>query len=98
MTRPRRILFVAIHTSPHTARWIEALAHLGWDLHMFPVFPGDVNPKLEGVTVHWPVTPATPAPAITQSAQKSKQPKRRNEFTGRPTLPVRYSLFEPTPL
>ena len=31
-SRPPRILFVAMATSPHTARWIEMIADQGWDL------------------------------------------------------------------
>lgn len=54
LARKPRILFVAMHTSPHTARWIELISGLGWDLHMFPVFPGEPNANLSGVTVHVP--------------------------------------------
>jgi glycosyltransferase involved in cell wall biosynthesis len=54
LARRPKILFVAMHTSPHTARWIELISGLGWDLHMFPVFPGEPNANLSGVTVHIP--------------------------------------------
>lgn len=52
----RKILFVALHTSPHTARWIDIAADLGYDLHMFPLDPSAPNHKLRGLTLHVPVS------------------------------------------
>lgn len=51
---PPRILFVAMQNSPHTARWIEMIAGRGWDLHLFPLDEGSINPNLCGITVHRP--------------------------------------------
>src|SRR5208282_2668248 len=48
----RRILFVAMAHSVHTARWINQLAGMGWDVHLFPVENGDVHSSLSDVTVH----------------------------------------------
>ena len=48
------ILFVAMHTSIHVARWIEMTSHRRWPLHLFPVLPGPTNENLSGVTLHWP--------------------------------------------
>lgn len=50
----RRILFVAMQNSPHTARWINLIADQGWDLHLFPIHHMPVLPQIRGVTVHQP--------------------------------------------
>jgi hypothetical protein len=42
-----RILFVAMLNSIHTARWIRQLHGFGWDLHLFPVQQGTVDPNLD---------------------------------------------------
>jgi glycosyltransferase involved in cell wall biosynthesis len=47
-----RILFVAMHNSVHTCRWINQLAGQGWDLHLFPSWDGDTHPDLKECTVH----------------------------------------------
>jgi len=48
-----RILFVARSDSIHTARWINQLNGLGWDIHLFPsIDVGQVHPYLKNVTVH----------------------------------------------
>jgi glycosyltransferase involved in cell wall biosynthesis len=52
--RPPRILFVAMQGSPHTARWIEMIADRNWDLRLFPLDGGDVNPAMCGVTLYEP--------------------------------------------
>jgi glycosyltransferase involved in cell wall biosynthesis len=56
-----RILFVAMHASVHTARWIGQLRGLGWDIHLFPmqhvVTDPDLDllhPDLRDITVHHP--------------------------------------------
>jgi glycosyltransferase involved in cell wall biosynthesis len=51
----RRILFVGMQSSPHAARWIELVTVEGWDLHFFPVDGCMPDPRLQGVTLHWPV-------------------------------------------
>jgi glycosyltransferase involved in cell wall biosynthesis len=50
----RRILFVGMQMSTHTARWINQLADEGWDLHLFPMDHQPVIPEMRGVTVHQP--------------------------------------------
>jgi len=58
-----------MHHSIHVARWIDLIADLGWELHMFPVDGGDPNPNLRGVALHWPVlegAPRAPPPAAAQ--------------------------------
>jgi len=50
-----RILFVASGTSLHTVRWLNQLSGEGWDLHLFPVEPFPLQPKLRNVTLHHPV-------------------------------------------
>jgi len=47
-----RILFVANVWSIHTARWINQLNNIGWDLHIFPTRDLIINPILKDVTVH----------------------------------------------
>lgn len=59
MKRPR-ILFVAMHNSPHTARWISLIADFGWDLHLFAINEAAVTPLLRGVTVHRPLLRFSP--------------------------------------
>jgi len=50
----RRILFVAMQMSTHTARWINQIADEGWDLHLFPVNHLPAIPEMRGVTIHQP--------------------------------------------
>ena len=56
MAARRKILFVALHTSPHTARWIDIAADLGYDLHMFPLDRSAPHQRLRDVTLHVPVS------------------------------------------
>jgi glycosyltransferase involved in cell wall biosynthesis len=58
--RPK-ILFVAMQSSIHVARWIDTLSASGYDLHIFPINDADPNPNLHGVTLHWPVAPKNAA-------------------------------------
>jgi hypothetical protein len=60
MNNRRRILFVAMPSSIHVARWVERIAHLGWDLHLFPVANEPPHENLAGVTIHWPMAPLRP--------------------------------------
>jgi hypothetical protein len=53
-TRPR-ILFVAMHDSPHAARWIEMLSGFDFEIHVFPVKAASPHEKLRNLTVHVPV-------------------------------------------
>ena len=50
----RRILFVGMQMSTHTARWINQLADEGWDLHLFPMDHQPVIAEMRGVTIHQP--------------------------------------------
>ncbi|HKJ35370.1 MAG TPA: glycosyltransferase [Solirubrobacterales bacterium] len=54
-----RLLIVGAPISIHVVRNLEAIAGLGWDLHLFPSAHVPVNPELRGVTVH--VDPAAVA-------------------------------------
>jgi hypothetical protein len=59
-----RILFIAIGESVHTARWMSQIADEGWDLHLFPVEPGNPHKDFRNVTIHafyreyWKDTPS----------------------------------------
>lgn len=57
--RRPRILFVAMHHSVHTARWIEALLDAGFDLHLYPVDSAPPHAYIRNLTLHVP----TAAPA-----------------------------------
>ena len=77
--RQPRILFVAMHDSPHTARWIEMIAGMPWDLHMFPLYTAPPNPNLCGVTVHQPYAALSQSPdpvhlALPPSASSDASP------------------------
>ena len=50
----RKILFVAMQMSIHTARWINQIADEGWDLHLFPVNYLPVHHDLKNITIHQP--------------------------------------------
>lgn len=56
MAKGPTILFVAMHSSIHVARWIDMASYRQWPLHLFPVLPGRSNENLSGVTLHWPCT------------------------------------------
>lgn len=45
-----KILFVAQAVSPHTARWINQLQGLGWDIHIFDVLGSFPHAEMRGVT------------------------------------------------
>ena len=47
-----RILFVAMSESIHTARWIDQLVDLGWDIHLFPSAGLTIHPQLNNITIH----------------------------------------------
>jgi len=51
-----KILFVAMHNSIHTARWINQLEGTGWDVHLFPVEPEIALPHFDlcNVTLYRP--------------------------------------------
>src|SRR5687768_4284170 len=38
--------------SVHTARWINQVSGLGWDLHLFSASPGIPNIELRNITVY----------------------------------------------
>ncbi|MGC6442422.1 MAG: glycosyltransferase [Rubripirellula sp.] len=48
----RRILFIAMSESVHTARWIRQLADTGWDLHLFPSGSDQVHQELPKLTYY----------------------------------------------
>lgn len=45
-----RILFVAMPNSIHTARWINMLTELGWEIALFPVYRANTHPELRNIT------------------------------------------------
>ncbi|WFU37360.1 glycosyltransferase [Bradyrhizobium sp. CB82] len=70
MTVRRKILFVAMHNSPHTARWIDIAADLGYDLHIFPLEPSTPHHKLRDLTLHVPVLDEPPKEAVKEARRK----------------------------
>jgi glycosyltransferase involved in cell wall biosynthesis len=64
MTRPPRILFVAMQNSSHTMRWTRSVTPLGFDLHLFGINHHPVLPGVRGVTVHIPVYRLRPRATI----------------------------------
>ena len=57
-----KILFVAMHNSVHTARWISQLADQGWDIHLFAVYDYDLpHVDLSNVQVYFVNNPSLPA-------------------------------------
>jgi hypothetical protein len=69
----RRILFVAMQSSVHVARWIRQLEGLNWDLHLFPVNSALPHDELAGVTIHWPLTPLRPR-AFARTLRRNRVP------------------------
>ena len=47
-----RILFIAMTESVHTARWLNELQELNWDVHLFPSQGWGIHPAIKNVTVH----------------------------------------------
>ena len=48
-----RIMFVALPSNIHAARWITQFVDLGWDIHLVPSLQDDLHPDLCGkVTFH----------------------------------------------
>jgi hypothetical protein len=66
MPQRPRILFVAMQHSVHVARWIDMVADLDFELHMFALDPAPPHDKLRNITLHVPVAanplPRSPAP------------------------------------
>jgi glycosyltransferase involved in cell wall biosynthesis len=87
MNAPPKILFVAMHQSPHTARWIDMAADLGYDLHMFPLEPSTPNHKLRGVTLHVPV--------LDEPAEPVKEIHQKRGWHGRAINFIRYARSYP---
>lgn len=50
----KRILFVGMADAIHTARWISLIANEGWEILLFPVEQGVLNPALPGIKVFNP--------------------------------------------
>jgi glycosyltransferase involved in cell wall biosynthesis len=48
-----KILFVAMHISIHTARWLAQLKETGWDIYLFPVHFENPHPhpSIKGITL-----------------------------------------------
>lgn len=51
--RPLRILFVARPYAVHTARWINQITGLGWDLHLFPSSEDTLHPAHRELTTYY---------------------------------------------
>jgi glycosyltransferase involved in cell wall biosynthesis len=49
--RSPRILFIGMSNSVHAARWTNAIADEGWDLHFFPVYDAPLHPLARNVTL-----------------------------------------------
>lgn len=47
-----RILFIAMTESVHTARWLNEIQDLNWDVHLFPSWGWEMYPTIKNVTVH----------------------------------------------
>jgi glycosyltransferase involved in cell wall biosynthesis len=47
-----RVLFVAMPGSVHTARWINQVSNLGWDIHLFASTPEPVHPDFRNLTIY----------------------------------------------
>lgn len=47
-----RLLFIALADSIHTARWINQLTFLDWNIHLFPAYECQPHRHLQGITVH----------------------------------------------
>jgi glycosyltransferase involved in cell wall biosynthesis len=90
-----RILFVSLHGSPHTARWVESIADRGWDLHMFGVEAGPPNSLLRGVTLHVPVVPPTPGPGRARRIARFGALMLRNPAEAARRIQNRLSRREP---
>jgi len=76
-TKRKRILFVAMCNSIHTARWMEMAALTGHELAIFPVFPAAPNALLRNVTVYYPGLPPEETPELAgvhQSVRIEKVP------------------------
>lgn len=54
MKQKKKILFVAMQMSTHTARWINQISEQDFDVHLFPVNHLPLNTELRNVTVHQP--------------------------------------------
>jgi hypothetical protein len=46
-----RVLFVAMPSSVHVARWINQVSDKGWDIHLFSS-TGPIHPDLRNVTAY----------------------------------------------
>jgi glycosyltransferase involved in cell wall biosynthesis len=47
-----RILFIAMTESVHTARWLNEIQDLNWDVHLFPSQGWGIHPAIKNVTIH----------------------------------------------
>ena len=58
--KKKKILFVAMQMSQHTARWINQIADDDWEVHLFPVNYLPVHNDLKNVIVHQPLKTIKP--------------------------------------
>jgi len=47
-----RILFIAMLESVHTARWLNEIKNMGWDIHAFPSTIWKIHPSIKNITIH----------------------------------------------
>jgi len=47
-----RILFIAMLESVHTARWLNEIKDMGWDIHLYPSTLWKIHPSIKNVTIH----------------------------------------------
>ena len=87
----KRILFVAMQNSPHTARWIELLADKGWDLHLFAINYLEPISQIKGVTVHRPWIKFSPRKILSDLITRMRGRKVQNEN-------IKFSAIYPVPV
>jgi len=64
MSERKKILFVAIHTIIHAARWIEQADGLGFECHLFPINAEPPHSRLQNVTIHVPTLSHQPSSSL----------------------------------
>lgn len=73
LRRPEKILFVGMHHSIHTARWLESVYPCGFELHFFPIDPAEPHAYLRNLVLYKPEwSMAHAEPVVPVSAGESR--------------------------
>lgn len=73
MSLSPRVLYVAMHHSIHTARWLKTANRAGLERHLFPLDPAPYHPSLRHITIYVPTVVGPAASTVTTLDSRALQ-------------------------